>query len=234
MPTARVVEKALRALGTREKALSSSRFFKTGKGEYGEGDVFIGVTVPEQRRVAKTYQALPLAEIEVLLQSPIHECRLTALLILVAQFEKGDVRTRARIARFYLAHTKHINNWDLVDASAHYILGTHMLESERGVLIKLARSKNLWEQRIAVVATFALIRVGQFEDFFAVSALLRSHKHDLIHKAIGWMFREVGKHTKSALISYLEIHAPALPRTTLRYAIERLSAKEKTRFMKRV
>lgn len=221
MLTARQVATALKNLGTKEKATSSAWFFKTGEGQYGHGDVFIGVTVPEQRKVARTFRELSLTEVAKLLKNKIHECRLTALLILVGQYKKGDEKTRAKLAKLYLAHTKHINNWDLVDTSAPNILGQYLLDKNRGVLYKLAKSRNLWERRIAIVATLALIGNGESADTFAIAEMLLADTHDLIHKATGWMLREVGKRvSRPALVKFINLHKADMPRTTLRYATE--------------
>jgi 3-methyladenine DNA glycosylase AlkD len=215
------VIKELRSVGTPERAKALSWFFKTGKGQYGEGDVFFGITVPEQRKVALRFREMPLGEIEKLLNDKVHECRLTALLILVEQYRRGTDKERARIAAFYLAHAKRINNWDLVDLSAPRIVGEHLLGRNRKVLYRLARSKNLWERRIAILSTFTFIREGDFKDALAIAELLLKDEHDLIHKAVGWMLREIGKRSLAAEKSFLKKHAARMPRTTLRYAIER-------------
>jgi 3-methyladenine DNA glycosylase AlkD len=231
MSTALAIERALKKLGSKEKAEHSARFFKTGKGQYGEGDVFLGVTVPEQRRLAKMYGGLSFAELKKLLESKIHECRLTALIILVEQYKRAKEKGRSSIAKFYLAHTKRINNWDLVDASASHILGTHLLHGARDTLYKLARSKNMWERRIAIVATHAFIRKDDFADTLNLSGLLFRDQEDLMHKAVGWMLREVGKRSRSTLASFLKEHAPEMPRTALRYALEHFSPDERKKFM---
>jgi 3-methyladenine DNA glycosylase AlkD len=229
--SARAVMRALAALGTPEKAKTSAWFFKTGAGQYGHGDVFLGVTVPEQRKLAKDHAALPLAELETLLASKVHEHRLTALLILVRQFEHGDAAAQARIARFYLANRKAVNNWDLVDGSAPYILGRFLLGGDRAILYRFARSRDLWERRIAIIATFAFIRAGDFADTLAIAKLLLSDTHDLIHKAVGWMLREVGNRAPEAERRFLAEHAAAMPRTMLRYAIEKFPERERKAFL---
>ncbi|MFA6407285.1 MAG: DNA alkylation repair protein [Candidatus Paceibacterota bacterium] len=229
--TATQVERELKKHGNKTRAKSSAGFFKTEKGEYGYGDVFIGVTVPEQRKIAKGCKELPLSEIKKLLASKFHECRLTALLILVSQFISADIRTRERIAKFYLANIKYVNNWDLVDSSAPYILGEHLLNTKRDILYTLVKSKNIWERRIAMLSTFAFIRNNEFADTFSIAEHLLSDTHDLVHKATGWMLREVGKHSHSALILFLKMHASQMPRTALRYAIERLSENERKMFL---
>ena len=230
-PTARAVAAELKALGSPARAKASAWFFKTGAGQYGHGDVFVGVTVPEQRALAKRYAVLPPAELSKLLGSKLHECRLTALLILVRQYERGDDAARERIARFYLAQRKAVNNWDLVDSSAPYVRGRHLLSRDRAVLHKLARSRDLWERRIAIVATLAFIREGDFADTLAIAELLLDDRQDLIHKAAGWMLREVGKRGPDAFERFLAEHAARMPRTMLRYAIEKFPEEKRKRYM---
>jgi 3-methyladenine DNA glycosylase AlkD len=197
-------------------------WFKTGQGEYGEGDKFIGVRVPMQRAIAGKYHRLGLNEIDKLLESRIHEHRFTGLLILVAQYQGGDESTKRRVFSFYLNHTRGVNNWDLVDASAPAIVGERLVSRPRRVLYRLAKSSGLWERRIAMVATAALIDRGDLKDTFAIAARLLVDKHDLIHKATGWMLREAGKHSRSQLMRFLKRNYSQIPRTTLRYAIEHL------------
>ncbi|HIH10632.1 TPA: DNA alkylation repair protein [Candidatus Woesearchaeota archaeon] len=211
----------LQHLTNPEKAVIYASFFKTGKGEYGESDQFLGLTVPQQRILAKKYITPSLEEIHSLLQSPIHEYRLTALLILVLQYHKAVPQDKEKIVQFYLAHTKQINNWDLVDTSADKILGHYLLDKDKTVLFKLAHSSNLWERRIAIVATFAFIKQNQFQETIHIAELLLHDSHDLIHKAVGWMLREVGKRDKVTLETFLQKHATKMPRTMLRYAIEK-------------
>lgn len=229
------VRSALAALATPERAASSRRFFKTGPGEYGEGDRFIGVPVPEQRKVAAQFATLPLADVAEVLRSPIHEERLVALLILARQMKraKNDPAAQRAIVDLYLAHTKHVNNWDLVDSSAYHLLGEYLLTRDRAPLRKLARSPLLWERRIAIIATLAFIRRGEHADTFAIAELLLDDEHDLIHKAVGWMLREVGEKVGLArLREFLAAHAPhRLPRTALRYAIEKLPPTERKRWL---
>ncbi len=234
MQTATDIEKKLKKLGSAKKAKACAWYFKTGKGQYGYGDVFVGVTVPEQRKVAKEYKVLQLKEIEKLLKNKIHECRFTALLILVEQYKNADEKTKERLTKFYLAHTKYINNWDLVDQSAPYILGDYLLKRDRKILYKLAKSKNLWERRIAIVATFAFIKNGEAEDTLALAEILLADDHDLIHKAVGWMLREVGKRCSiSKLSNFINKHKAQMPRTTLRYAIEHFSPEDRRIFLAR-
>ena len=231
MISALAAVKDLKKLGTPDRAKASAWFFKTGKGQYGWGDKFLGVTVPEQRQVAKKYQELPLAEIKNLLQSEIHECRLTALLILVQKYRKADEAARDRICKFYLSHTKRINNWDLVDLSSHAILGRHLLGRNRAVLYRLARSKNLWERRIAVISTFMFIKAGEYQDALQIGKILLKDEHDLIHKAVGWMLREVGKKSLADEERFLKKYAPQMPRTMLRYAIEKFPEKKRKGYL---
>lgn len=223
------VQSDLQKLGSPDKAKSSAWFFKTGKGQYGEGDVFIGITVPEQRVVAKKYKDLSLTEIEKLLGSPIHEHRLTGLMILVLSFKKFP----KEVFDFYLMHTDRVNNWDLVDSSAH-IVGMYLADkTDRNILVKLATSNNLWERRIAIVATQTFIRSDDFSMTFKIAELLMNDTHDLIHKAVGWMLREAGKRDQTAEEVFLQKHYKTMPRTMLRYAIERFSPDKKSFYMKK-
>jgi 3-methyladenine DNA glycosylase AlkD len=215
------IKRDLAQLGDPEKAKTLSGFFKTGKGQYGEGDVFLGIPVPEQRKIAKRYHALPLPDLQALLSSPIHEHRLTALLILVSQYEKADVSGKDALFQFYLNNTEHINNWDLVDLSAPKIVGTHLLNKDPSILYHLARSPNLWERRIAMLSTLTFIRNNAFDDALRIAELLLQDEHDLIHKAVGWMLREIGKRDQDVEERFLGEHYLRMPRTMLRYAIER-------------
>ncbi len=230
---AKNVEQELKKRGSPAKAKSSAWFFKTGKGEYGHGDVFIGVTVPEQRKIARQFKTLPLPEIKKLLLSKYHECRLTALIILVAEFQAGDKKTQERIAKFYLANAKRVNNWDLVDSSAPYILGVYLSDKDRGILYKLVKSNNIWERRIAILASGMFIRNNDFRDTLKLAEMLLSDTQTLMHKATGWMLREVGKRSKPTLVRFLDTHRTRMPRTALRYAIEHFSAKEREKIMSR-
>ena len=220
--TRKSLERDLEALADPEKAANLSWFFKTGKGQYGEGDRFLGIKVPEMRRTALRYRGLALSDIERLLKSRYHEIRLAALEILVAKYEKESPKEQEEIARFYLDHTEGINNWDLVDASAPYILGDYLKSRSRDLLDRLAVSPNLWERRIAIVSTLGLIKKGEIEDTFRIAEKLLSDKHDLIHKAVGWALREAGKVSRPAMLQFLRQHYKAIPRTALRYAIEHL------------
>src|SRR3989344_7372566 len=219
--TAKALASTLKTLGTPEKAKASAWFFKTGKGHYGYGDVFWGVTVPEQRVVAKKFRALPLREVRVLLGSKIHECRLTALFVLVYQYDASSEAARGKIVKEYLSRLDRVNNWDLVDSSASHILRRHMLQRDRSVLYKLAQSENMWHRRVAIVSTFAFIRKGEYPDTLKIAEMLLGDRHDLIHKATGWMLREVGNRSVSTLERFLKKYAGRMPRTMLRYAIEK-------------
>lgn len=231
------LKRDLQAKANKEKAAFFPRFFKAGKGEYAEGDVFIGVTVPDIRAVAKAYRDLPFSDIEILLADKIHERRYVALEILVMQFERGDTKQRAAVTKFYLSHLGGVNNWDLVDTSAPYILGEWLLETGDDTLLDtLAASSNLWEQRIAIVATYAFIRAAgihesRLQPTFRIAKTLLHHKHDLIHKAVGWMLREAGKKDRPALEKFLTKHASTMPRTALRYAIEKFEPATRARYM---
>lgn len=206
------------------------RFFKTERGGYGEGDVFLGVRVPAARKVARRFD-LELEETEELLRSPLHEERLVALLVLVRRFERGDEPVRRALFDLYLESTDRVNSWDLVDVSAPSVVGGHLLDRPRDVLDRLARSVSVWERRIAIVATLTFIRAGQHDDTLRLSRVLLRDEHDLIRKAVGWMLREVGKRDEPSLVRFLEDHAPEMPRVMLRYALERLGAAERRRLM---
>jgi len=226
------MQKRLRRFATREKAMVLQRFFKTGTGQYGEGDKFLGVVVPDLRRVMKEFRDAPLSEVTKLLRSPWHEDRLLALLILVDQFERGDDKLRAGIYSLYLKNTRYINNWDLVDLTAPKIVGAHLDGGSRSLLYRFARSGNLWERRIAIIATFHFIRQDEFGDTLALSEALLQDEHDLMHKAVGWMLREVGKRDQRALEGFLKKHHAAMPRTALRYAIERFPEAKRKKYLK--
>lgn len=231
MTTLTSPQELLRTYINQDKAAFFPRFFKAGKGEYAEGDMFIGVTVPHIRLVAKKYSDLSLNKIEKLLDSRIHEERLLSLLILVDQYEKGDSHQKKIIHKFYLSHTQHINNWDLVDLSCYKIVGSYLLDKDRSVLYQLAESDNLWERRIAIISTFQFIRHNEFEDTFKIAKVLLRDKHDLIHKAVGWMLREVGKRDLTAEKEFLKNNLRTLPRTSLRYAIERFPEQERKAYL---
>jgi 3-methyladenine DNA glycosylase AlkD len=219
--TASVVKVRLQQLGDPVQAEFLQGFFKTGAGQYGEGDVFIGVRVPQVRALLRESRTIPVEELLLLLQSPAHEERLFALLGLVREFEKGDDVCKTRIFELYLGNSIHINNWDLVDCSAPRIVGSCLLERDREVLYRLAASASLWERRIAILATFTFIRHNQFDDTLTIAGLLLKDREDLIHKATGWMLRELGKRDMTAVEAFLKVHVRQMPRTMLRYAIER-------------
>ncbi len=229
--TARAVRKTLRSLADPAIAAHARRFFKTGKGEYGEGDRFLGIRVPALRRIVKDCRGLALPETLPLLHSAFHEERLFALLLLVDRFRRGDAAERAAIYRLYLAHTGCVNNWDLVDSSAPYIVGAYLEDRDRRVLYRLARSASLWERRIAIIATLHLIRGNRYDDTLKIAGLLLRDEHDLIHKAVGWMLREVGKRNLSAEKTFLNKHYTVMPRTMLRYAIEKFPPKDRNMYL---
>lgn len=226
------LRKSLKKLGSSERAKLSARFFKTGSGQYGEGDKFFGVTVPEQRILANKYHDLSLVEIQKLLNDQVHECRLVGLIILVAQYERSNNKQREKIVKFYLKNSKRVNNWDLVDSSAPYILGDYLREKDRGILYKYANSNNLWQRRISIVSTLYLIKYGEFKDTLNIAEFLLKDKEDLIHKACGWALREVGKKSEQTLLNFLDKNAKVMPRTALRYSIEKLSQKNKKKYLK--
>lgn len=223
--------KDLKALANAKKAAFFPKFFKAGKGEYAEGDVFLGISVPDVRSIAKKYSDLSLSEIRQLLADKYHEARLLALIILTMQYAKGDEAQKKKIVDFYLTQFSRVNNWDLVDTSASQILGSYLLTRPRTMLLKFAKSTHLWTQRIAIISTHAFIRAHQFDDTLKISEMFLTHKHDLIHKASGWMLREVGKRDIGVLRTFLDRHAAVMPRTMLRYAIEKMTLSERLKYM---
>ncbi len=223
------IKQELKNLADPKRAENSQRFFKTAKGEYGEGDIFLGINLPTQRKVAQKFKNLELEEVKKLLQSKIHEERLVSLLILIQQYEKGDETTKKKLYEFYLTNAKRINNWDLVDVSAPKIVGDYLLTRPKKILYQLAKSDNLWEKRIAIVSTWMLIRNNQLNDTLKIAEILLNDQHDLIHKAVGWMLREVGKRDQILLENFLKKYSKKMPRTMLRYAIEKFD-KEKRKF----
>lgn len=226
----------LRRIASPGKAAVLSRFFKTGRGEYGEGDAFLGVTVPATREIAGKHAGMPLAGVRGLLGSRMHEERLAGLLILVLKYRKArrDDAGRKRIFDFYLANRGGINSWDLIDLSTPEIVGDYLLDHKGGrrLLYRLARSRNLWERRMAIMGTFRLIRAGQFDDALGISEMLLTDRHDLIHKAVGWMLREIGKRDRAVEERFLKKHCGTMPRTMLRYAIEKFDAKKRAYYMR--
>jgi len=217
------VQEALREIADPAIAKHSQHFFKTNPGEYGEGDQFLGIRVPETRKVAKQFSKLSLKETKKLLQSLYHEERLCALIILVNKMKKADSETGQQIYQFYLDNIDQVNNWDLVDTSAEHIIGHYLEDKDRNILYELAESKNLWKRRIAIMTTFYFIKNNNFADTLGVSQLLLNDDHDLIHKAVGWMLREVGKRNIKAEEKFLNQHGKKMPRTMLRYAIEKFT-----------
>jgi 3-methyladenine DNA glycosylase AlkD len=229
---ARAVLRELRAAGDPDVARGNQRFFKTAPGQYGAGDRFLGIRLPDLRRLTKAHQTLPLAEVRQLLRSPYHEARLLAVLILVRQYERGNVKQRTAVFRTYLSNLSFINNWDLVDVSASQIVGAHLRDADRSLLYKLAESRILWRRRIAIIATFGWIRKGDVADTLALAEILLHDKEDLIHKAVGWMLREVGKRDTAALRGFLSRRHHEMPRTMLRYAIERFPEPERQHWLR--
>ncbi len=230
--TAKEVRETLTMFADPAKAKILSGFFKTGKGQYGEGDRFLGIRVPDTRSVAKEGRSLPLAEISVLLEDPYHEVRLCGFLVLVDKYQKTKLpEEKEALVNFYLAHARKANNWDLVDLSAPKILGDWLRDKERTILYELAQSDSLWEQRIAMVSTWTIIRQDDFDDTLRLAELLMDHPHDLMRKAVGWMLREVGKRDRETLTRFLEAYATRLSRTSLRYAIEHYPPEARKRFM---
>ena len=214
-----------------EKAKILSRFFKTGKGEYGEGDIFIGLTVPLQRSIAKRYSYLTLPDLQKLIDSPIHEYRLISLLILVEKYKKGSQKEKKNIVAFYLKNTKKINNWDLVDLSAEKILGDYFMDKDKAIIYKLTKSANIWERRISILTTFQFIKNKKYDDTLKISEILLKDKHDLIHKAVGWMLREIGKRDKKKEIEFLDKFYKTMPRTMLRYALEKFAESKRKYYL---
>jgi 3-methyladenine DNA glycosylase AlkD len=222
----------LHKLGDSDIAAHSQRFFKTGKGEYGEGDRFLGIRVPAIRKCVREYRATTLEDTLDLLKSPYHEARLLALLILVAKYSSTDMTIEQKaVYQAYLSHTKFINNWDLVDCSAEHIVGAHLFSRDRKPIYRLVRSRSLWERRIGVIATFYFVKREDFSDTLAVAELLLNDQEDLIHKAVGWMLREVGKRDRNEEEQFLVHHYRKMPRTMLRYAIEKLPEMDRKAYL---
>jgi 3-methyladenine DNA glycosylase AlkD len=231
-----MIEKILKELKSEkntEQAKILSRFFKTGKGQYGEGDIFWGIRVPVLREISKKFKEASLRDVQELLNSKVHEHRMIGMFLLIESYKKAE--NKKEIFDFYLKNTKNINNWDLVDLTAPNIIGFYLLENkkERKVLYSLVKSKNLWERRIAIISTFTLLRNKEYEDTLNISELLLKDEHDLIHKAVGWMLRELGKRDKSVEIEFLDKYYKVMPRTMLRYSIEKFDLKEKQKYMKK-
>lgn len=225
------LKKGLLKLRNPRLAKLLSGYFKTGKGEYGEGDVFLGIKVCPQRKIAKKYPNLPLKDLQELLSSNIHEYRLTSLFILIDKYKKSGDNGKKEIADFYLSNTKNINNWDLIDLSSGKIVGNYLLNKNRRILYKLAKSKNLWEKRISIMATSEFIRNDEFKDTLKISEILLDDKHDLIHKAVGWMLREIGKRNQAVEEKFLKKYLKKMPRTMLRYAIEKFDENKRKSYL---
>ena len=227
--------KELQEASSEERAKVSQRFFKTGKGEYGEGDVFLGLTMPQTRVIAKKhFKNISLAEVQELVKSKYHEFRMCGLVILTYKYEKASPEEKKEIYEFYIKNTKYINNWDLVDVTTPRIVGGYLLDKDRSVLYELAKSQDLWEKRIAVLATFPFIREKDFKDCLAISEILLNDKHDLIHKAVGWMLREIGKKDQDVEEEFLNKHYKTMPRTMLRYAIEKFEEGKRQGYLKKI
>lgn len=231
-PSLQAVNATLHQNANPTKARILQSFFKTGPGEYGEGDIFLGIQVPVLRKIARQHRGLAFADIESLLLSPLHEARLLALMLLVDTYDRGDLSMKKKVFALYLASTTRINNWDLVDLSAPSIVGDYLLDRSRTPLHRLSRSKSLWERRISIVATYRFIRAHDFKTTFTIASRLLKDPEDLIHKATGWMLREVGKRNSEALEDFLKQHCRTMPRTMLRYAIERFPEPVRQRYLK--
>ncbi len=232
MQKAVIIKQELHSIADPEIAAHSSRFFKTGPGEYGEGDKFLGIRTPELRKIDRKYHQLPLNEIKHLIRSPYHEERLLALFILTYKFPKSDKQEQKQIYDFYLTNIRYINNWDLVDSSAPKIIGVWLMDKPKELLYKLAESDNLWERRISMLATLHFIKNGQFEDTLKIADLPLGDDHDLIHKAVGWMLREIGNRDQNRLKEFLKSRHEKMPRTMLRYAIEKFPEPLRTSYLK--
>ncbi|MBD3330778.1 DNA alkylation repair protein [Candidatus Peregrinibacteria bacterium] len=226
-------KKELNSLANEKQAKNLARFFKTGKGQYGEGDKFLGIKVPIQRKVAKKFQNINLSDLKSLLSSPYHEHRLTALIILNHKFQKAQSeKTRTNLVKIYISQIKYINNWDLVDLSAPQILGVYLEHKPKDILYKYANSNNLWKKRIAILSTFHFIKNSKFEDTLKISKILLKDDHDLIHKAVGWMLREIGNRDLETEENFLKKHYKKMPRTMLRYAIEKFEESHRQKYLK--
>lgn len=226
------LKKDLREAGDKKKAEICASFFKTGKGEYGEEYIFLGVTTPEQRKIAKKYANLKIGDLRKLLSSKIHDHRSITLYILISQYNKADKKEKKKFFDFYLKNIENVNSWGLVDSSAPHIIGDYLLDKNRRILYKLAKSKNLWKRRVAIIATYGFIKENQFKDTLKISEILLNDKHDLIHKAVGWMLREVGNRDQKTEEQFLKKYYRKMPRTMLRYAIEKFDEKKRILYLK--
>jgi len=229
------IEKEIYSLRDRNKSQIFSRFFKTQKGEYSEGDLFLGISVPESRKIIKKYyDNIEYQNLEYLINHKYHEIRFIGLNILVLKYAKENNKfEKEKIVNFYLSNLKGVNNWDLVDSTAYKILGAHLIDKDKLILYNFAESKNLWENRISIISTFYFIKNNKFKDTISISQILLPHPHDLIHKAVGWMLREIGKKDKTILLNFLDNNYLKMPRTMLRYAIEKLTLDEKNYYIKK-
>jgi len=228
----KIIHNDLLQLANEQIAEHSQRFFKTGKGEYGEGDIFLGIRVPLLRKLVKKYRGISITEVRKLLHSKFHEERLLAVLMLVQLFKSGDESVQKQVYDLYLENTEYINNWDIVDISASNIVGAHLYEKDKAPLYDLVQSKNLWERRIAIIATFYFIRQNEFDDTLKLAEILLNDKEDLIHKAVGWMLREVGKREIELEEEFLQEHYKIMPRTMLRYAIEKFTETSRKMYLR--
>lgn len=225
------LRKKIKSLGSPEVSKTMKWFFKTGKGDYGEGDVFAGLKVPTQRKLASEFRDLSFVDLKVLLNSPVHEERLISLFILIDKFAKSTEKEQQVIFKFYLKNRRGVNNWDLVDLSAPKIIGKYLLEKDKSLLFKFAVSKNLWDRRIAILSTYEFIRNENYETTLKIAVILLEDKHDLIHKAVGWMLREIGKRNLMVEENFLKIHYKKMPRTMLRYAIEKFPEVKRKKYL---
>ena len=225
------LQKKIKVLGSPEVSKTMKWYFKTGKGEYGEGDVFAGLKVPTQRKLAREFRDLTFADLKLLLGSPVHEERLISLFILIDKFAKSTEKEQQVIFKFYVKNRKGVNNWDLVDLSAPKIMGKHLLEKDNSLLFKFALSKNLWERRIAILSTYEFIRNENYDTTLKIAEILLEDDHDLIHKAVGWMLREIGKRNLMVEENFLKIHYKKMPRTMLRYAIEKFPETKRKKYL---
>jgi len=226
------IKEEFKKFSNQQHAARLQKYFKTGKGEYGEGDIFLGLRVPATRKIAKKYRAMPINEVSVFLKSQFHEERLFALFVLIGLFRKADEYNQEKIYTLYLKNTNYINNWDLVDVTTPKIVGEHLLDKPRDILYQFAKSDNLWKQRIAVLATFTFIKHGDFQDTLKIAQILLHHPHDLIHKAVGWILREIGKQNQTVEEKFLRQYYHTMPRTMLRYAIERFPETLRQKYLK--
>ncbi len=228
-----LLEKDLLSLKNEEKAKIYSGFFKTGKGQYGEGDRFLGITVPQQRTIAKKYLSLKFKDLEYFLKNPVHEYRFTSLVILTEQFKKANEKEKKKIFNFYIKQRKYINNWDLIDCTTPNIVGAYLFDKDKTLLYQFAKSSSMWERRIAILATLYFIKKNHYRETLEIAEILLNDKQDLIHKAAGWMLRELGKRNQILEEEFLQENYKTMPRTMLRYAIERFPKEKKAFYMQK-